>query len=169
MNVVTREMLLAADKQATTLGQISETQRIFKNSLTIFVGISEEAYVDIQYKVPFGNMRFIHCNVDSEVYPLISTYVNLLCDKNKAKLQDNFFNDSKQQLFSSSTAKTVCKSFLMDDLQVNQLEAELLMEGFPSMLLLMQVNRATLEDRSPVDIDTIDKITRFNSSASKNT
>ncbi len=121
----------------------------------------------MQYKVPLGNMRFIHCSIDSEVYPLIATYVGLLCDKNKAKLQDNFFNDSKQQLFSSSTAKAVCRSFLMEDLLVPEGEAELLMEGFPSMLLLMQVTRATLEDRSPVDIDTIDKLTRFNGSADK--
>ncbi len=49
----------------------------------------------------------------------------------------------------------------LENMHIDDHEIQLLMEGFPSIAILMRANKELLEERSPVDISTIVKVSSF--------
>ena len=49
----------------------------------------------------------------------------------------------------------------LSNMHIDADESQLLIEGFPSIGILIRASRGLLEERSPVDISTISKIAGF--------
>ena len=157
--IVITDEILFTEKQ-NVISRVVESQQKFRNSLTICAGLSRKAFEEIQNHIPFGRMRIVHCQSNG-IFPIIQMYVTLTNDHSKAKLQADYFEDSKASLLKNETAKLICNNWLCNDLLLDKSESQLLMEGFPSMLQIFETSRRTLEDCSPVDIVTINKLIGF--------
>jgi hypothetical protein len=156
----TTEENLCTDYQ-NMIERAKESQKTFRNSLAICVGLDETQFDSVQGSMPFGSMRFVHCCGLREIYPIIKKYFELISDTQKGMLQDEYFEDTKAVLLQSCTAKFVAESFLVEDLGIDSNEARLLMEGYPTIRQLLSASKGHLEETSPVDMDTINKLTTF--------
>ena len=143
---------------ATDVHSLVTLQRQFKNSLAIFLDYSDYEWIQMQVKVPGGNLRLLRCssNVDDMVQVIIQ-YFDSMKDRDKLSLQSKYF----LQLESSLTLPAAAKSILHDSLtriNVSSHEVVLMQEGMTTLAAVIDASSAGLQSCCPIDIKSISAV-----------
>jgi len=155
-------IMLSDDKDNldATLKRFSDIQRKFGNSIGIITNSSAQFFDDVSLNLPSGTMRLMHCKHLDEVLHVINEAYNLLKDKEKLSLQTQYFANEKANLSSVETARDIMYS-TFHDINIPEGDLDLMLDGFPSISKLITTPYETMVETSPVDLETIEKVTKF--------
>lgn len=144
-----------------TLQKLESFQRSFRNCIAIIVGeIDVTAWFAFNIQASGGQLRLLHAVDWKKASIIAKDCYNSMKQHHKLKMQEEYFEKEAALLTSSETAKKVLvKAF--QRLGVEESDAQIIFEGFPSIAHVVSATNEEMQSNSPANADAIDRITMF--------
>jgi len=149
---------------AHALVRLEEVQKTFRNSMCVCVIRPEHTSLwnELQIKVPAGLLRLFLSRTNREALTSIKLMYEHFCtQKDKLKLMDEYFKSEERSIQQGTqVVQKICHE-VFARLGVSSSDAAIVMDGFPTLRLLIQSDTSTLLNNSPASIDALQSIAAF--------
>jgi hypothetical protein len=152
----------------TAIDKLSDIQLKFKNCFCVVLmnqtDPNQEMWTFLNAKMPSGSMRILYADESfSNILEVITGLVDEFKDREKMKKQSDYFDIQEKEMITPRQAKKVTKTVL-EKLHVHEADQAILQEALPSIAMLMQATQEELQEKCPVENETIESIISFFSS-----
>ena len=149
---------------ATTLEVLEKIQRSFRHCCTVIMCRNQDLWLDINTKLCGGMMRLVWARSFEESVELVAQLHQDMCQREaiqKLKKQNHFFDNEQNKLNSDKSAIQIYNTALASLGIESQVDIDILKDGFPSLRILMTTEFDTLNNCSPVNIDSLQHVASF--------
>lgn len=143
------------------VGHAERVQGQFKNAFAISFGVSSHSdWNTFQIRVTGKTMRLFQTVDILDAMSLAMSCYETMKPNEKFKMQTRYFELEKERMCSGEVSRAVTTE-AFDKMQIFRSDAQLIIEGFPTIASIISAPKEVMEENSPVDVSVINKISLF--------
>jgi hypothetical protein len=144
-----------------TLKKLRDIEKQFKNAVGIVIGINDdELWTSFQMTAELSTMSLFRVATTAEAADFAQQCHKELSNKEKFDLQTAYFNKERELIASTTTARSVLMN-TFQQLDIPAEDAEIMLDGFPTVRQLINATEADLIESSPASLESIKKVAAF--------
>ena len=141
--------------------RINDVQRQFKNAFGVFIGFEDdELWSKVQLMIDCGNLRLFRVSDKQEAATFTLDSYHEMSQKEKFNMQATYFQVERERLVSGAQSRKISTE-TFDRLGVPREDAQILIEGFPSIYQIVNASKEVLSENSPASNTSIERVAEF--------
>lgn len=141
--------------------RMNDVQKQFKNAFGIVIGLEDdEQWSTMQLMIDYNNMKLFRVTDSHQAAQFTLQCYQEMSQKEKFSMQARYFDAERQRLVSAEQSCKITQE-AFDRLEVPRDDAQIVMDGFPSICQIVSTPRAVLAENSPASFSSIEKIATF--------
>lgn len=140
---------------------MNDMQKLFKNAFGVFVGFEDdELWSKVQLMIDCGNLRLFRVFDKQEAATFTLDSYHEMSQKEKFSMQSTYFQVERERLTSGAQSRKISTE-TFDRLGVPREDAQILIEGFPSIYQIVNASKEVLSENSPASTTSIVRVAEF--------
>ncbi|KAJ1435028.1 hypothetical protein B484DRAFT_393794 [Ochromonadaceae sp. CCMP2298] len=141
--------------------RLNKMQKIFKNAFAVVVGICDATvWNDLQMSLLGGTLRLFQVEDMAEAATLVARCYKEMSQKERFDRQSLYFKGESERLVGSDASISIIRGTFRR-LHLSDNDAQIIMDGFPSMRQIINAPKELLFENSPASTEAIESVSSF--------